>query len=884
MPEFEIKDVWPGWKTVRLIGRGSFGAVYEIERDNYGHKERAALKVISIPQSASDIDDLMSDGYDEESITSRFEGYMQDIVREYSLMADMKGCANIVYCDDWKSIQHDDGMGWDIFIKMELLTALPRALGKTVTDEQVIKIGTDICSALVFCEKRNLLHRDIKPQNIFIAPDGTYKLGDFGIAKTAERTTSGTKTGTYKYMAPEVYNNQPYGGKADIYSLGLVLYWLLNERRTPFLPLPPTTPTSSEEDKARARRFNGEPVPAPANGSKELQRIVLKACAYDSKDRYQSAQEMLTDLVKLGGERIEIPPVPMNLDAEKENEKTNSDCSGNNNITKESKRTVGPFEKVDWPEKDSDSTEDGKTVGVFTNPPQQTSEPGPKPKKWPAVLGSVATLVLIAAGLYFLPGWEPATCASPETHKLLKITRGEALEHVYGDWQVIKEATCTATGVEERVCANDPTHVEQREIPMADHTWLDATCDEPSICAVCGLESKGPIGHNWGEPIYIWANNNESVTANRVCQNDESHIETETARTTSEVTLAATCTSKGRTTYTANFTNSAFVQQKNTVENIPELGHSWKEATYTSPKTCERCGAQEGETLQVLPTDGESNTGTMLKNIEYDHQGRIFRLSELIEGTWIDWYYVYDSDGYYLYRYKNIGSVYSYLTSNVMPGTDITYNELSEAVDNCVGFTLNYEVTKVRSGDGLGDRYLYIYNGVSWDIGATFDYGSYGTKRIVITLGSPKRIMYFATPRIHPDTSSFMIVQSLEDVLVADYSYIAPTSMQFELKSSSSIATAEKTGPGIKDMAGCNSDVWIPRAECWLLDYETKYVRATKGRAAYLRYAPDLDYGYFDLVKEGTKVTILARQDGASLAKVADGVVGWIGSSQLGDS
>ena len=87
----------------------------------------------------------------------------------------MKGCANIVYCDDWKSIQHDDGMGWGIFIKMELLTALPKGIGKTTTDEQVIKIGIDICSALAFCEKRNLIHRDIKLQNIFVAPDGMYK-------------------------------------------------------------------------------------------------------------------------------------------------------------------------------------------------------------------------------------------------------------------------------------------------------------------------------------------------------------------------------------------------------------------------------------------------------------------------------------------------------------------------------------------------------------------------------------------------------------------------------------------------------------------------------------------------------------------------------------
>ena len=296
MAETDKRVLWPGWETVRLIGRGSFGAVYEIERDVFGHKEKAAMKLISIPQSDSDIEELRNDGYDESSITARFASYLQDIMREYSLMADMKGCANIVYCDDVKYVQHDNGIGWDIFIKMELLTPLPRAIGSSVTDEQVVRIGSDICSALVFCEKRHILHRDIKPQNIFVASDGTCKLGDFGIAKTAERTTSGTKTGTYKYMAPEVYNNLPYGTKADVYSLGLVLYWLLNERRTPFLPLPPATPTSGDEDKARARRFSGEPIGAPSHGSPELQRIVLKACAFDPKERYQSAEEMLRDL------------------------------------------------------------------------------------------------------------------------------------------------------------------------------------------------------------------------------------------------------------------------------------------------------------------------------------------------------------------------------------------------------------------------------------------------------------------------------------------------------------------------------------------------------------------------------------------------------------
>jgi len=290
---------WPGWETVRLIGRGSFGAVYEIQREMFGEVEKAALKVISIPQNENDIEELYSDGYDEESITNTFKNQLKSIVGEYSIMRKMNGHTNVVNCDDVRYVQHDDGIGWDIFIKMELLTPLTKALPAEIPEEMLIKMGRDTCSALELCRKHGIIHRDIKPQNIFVSSNGDFKLGDFGVAKTVEKTMGGTKIGTYKYMAPEVYKGKPYGSAADIYSLGLVLYWLLNERRMPFLPLPPAKLNIAMDEKARMRRLNGEPLPPPAHGSEALKQIVLKACAYDVADRYTSASEMLADLLCL---------------------------------------------------------------------------------------------------------------------------------------------------------------------------------------------------------------------------------------------------------------------------------------------------------------------------------------------------------------------------------------------------------------------------------------------------------------------------------------------------------------------------------------------------------------------------------------------------------
>ena len=290
--------VLDGWKITRPLGEGSYGRVFEMERTEFGQTYQAALKVITVPQSKAEIGSILSEGMSTPQAEAYFHGIVEELVHEFSIMFKLKGTANIVSCEDLRVLEHPDGVGWDILIRMELLhPLLPYVYEHPMARRDIIKLGIDICKALERCQRYNVIHRDIKPENIFISDSGDYKLGDFGIARTIERTTSGlSKKGTYSYMAPEVYAGKEYGFSVDTYSLGLVLYRMLNKNRGPFLPQPPNDITFAGREQALARRISGERLPRPFYGEGRLGEIVLKACAFDPRERYSSPQQMRQEL------------------------------------------------------------------------------------------------------------------------------------------------------------------------------------------------------------------------------------------------------------------------------------------------------------------------------------------------------------------------------------------------------------------------------------------------------------------------------------------------------------------------------------------------------------------------------------------------------------
>lgn len=294
----QYEPIFGSWHITRLIGEGSFGKVFEMERQDFGVTSKAALKAITVPAIESEVRDVTADVMDEESIRSYYSTFVQNLVKEFDLMGRLKGSSNIVSYENHQIIEHKEGIGWDILIQMELLTPLNYYIQKnTVTRQDVIRLGIDMCKALELCQKYNIIHRDIKPENIFISDNGDFKLDDFGVAHTVEKTTSGlSMKGTYSYMAPEVYMGKDYDSTVDIYSLGLVLYRLLNGNRIPFLPAAPAPITYLDQENALAKRFSGAPIPQPQNGDGRLDRIVLKACAFDPRERYSVPLQMREDL------------------------------------------------------------------------------------------------------------------------------------------------------------------------------------------------------------------------------------------------------------------------------------------------------------------------------------------------------------------------------------------------------------------------------------------------------------------------------------------------------------------------------------------------------------------------------------------------------------
>ncbi|MHC4883596.1 MAG: protein kinase domain-containing protein [Planctomycetota bacterium] len=264
-----------GCQIEKLLGQGGMGAVY-----------RAHHKALDIPVALK----VLPSHFAKKDST-----FVDRFIREARSAAKLKH-QNIVGV---LNVGQDKGVHYIImdFVDGTSVEQLLRKEGVLPVD-QACEMIDQVCDALELARKNNIVHRDIKPDNIMIDSDGTVKLADLGLAKSVDEDTSvtmsGVAMGTPHYMAPEQAEDaRSADHRADLYSLGCTFYRMLCD----------TVPYEGTSVYAVLRQHEHEPVPDPRANRHDVNEgvaaIIMKMMAKDPNDRYQTAGEIRDDLSRV---------------------------------------------------------------------------------------------------------------------------------------------------------------------------------------------------------------------------------------------------------------------------------------------------------------------------------------------------------------------------------------------------------------------------------------------------------------------------------------------------------------------------------------------------------------------------------------------------------
>jgi beta-lactam-binding protein with PASTA domain/predicted Ser/Thr protein kinase len=279
------------YRIIQRLGGGGMGVVYQAEDMLLGRD--VAIKVL---RSHLAEDDAFRHRFAREGRSAAALSH-PNIVQVYDVGETPEGVPYLV-------MEYVSGP------TLEKVLAERGALG----EREAVDIAAQVAAALAEAHRRGVVHRDIKPLNILVRPDGTVKVADFGIARAQSGATlvnTGTIVGSAHYVSPEQARGGYVDEKTDVYSLGVVLFEMLTGR----------TPFQGDTAVAVALKHLQDEVPSPsalANVSRRLEGVVLRALEKDPARRYPSAAAFLADLEAVrvgldqppGGGRRRPPPAP----------------------------------------------------------------------------------------------------------------------------------------------------------------------------------------------------------------------------------------------------------------------------------------------------------------------------------------------------------------------------------------------------------------------------------------------------------------------------------------------------------------------------------------------------------------------------------------------
>lgn len=241
------------------------------------------IKIISIPASSVQLDALLLTGAyaDRESALVYFKELADSTTEEAELLQRLSRLEGFAGFEGWQIEPMEDGTGYDVYLMGTYRPTLERHLARNpMTHLGAVNLGLDLCAALSVCRQSGYLYVDLKPGNVFITDQGEYRIGDLGfIPIDSLKFASLPDKYRSAYTAPEITDAfSALNATLDIYAAGLILYQAYNNGELP-------------------AKNADEPLAPPAYADYEMAEIILKACAADPEDRWQTPVEMGQALV-----------------------------------------------------------------------------------------------------------------------------------------------------------------------------------------------------------------------------------------------------------------------------------------------------------------------------------------------------------------------------------------------------------------------------------------------------------------------------------------------------------------------------------------------------------------------------------------------------------
>ncbi len=296
--------LWGRWNVGELISASSDSAVFGMESKRMGRTEAAVLRIVPLTASKAYLTDAQ--------MTAQISHAKQQAEQESELLYRLQSCTHIVTYQDEDMRELVIGgkfEGYAYLIRMESLRALAdqiRSQQFICKEENVRRLAADMLQALMYAHRLGIRHGCIRPDRIYLTADGIAKLSGFHAA--GHHGIMRALSDSEAYIAPEIFaakGDGEFTPQSDIYSLGLCLYQLMNGMNLPFEP-------ELDPDATWRQRMDGKPLPKPADASDRFAEIILKACAFAPEQRYQSAEEMLAELMFFGKDRPQtaVQPAP----------------------------------------------------------------------------------------------------------------------------------------------------------------------------------------------------------------------------------------------------------------------------------------------------------------------------------------------------------------------------------------------------------------------------------------------------------------------------------------------------------------------------------------------------------------------------------------------